>query len=135
MDEKMTKVAGQIPGVLHEASQHMRKIAEENVTLVEENDALRRELTNMKLARRMEQRGLEPALSFDEKVAKVAEMPGEKLASLEGAIEMAAGGFRLGTVQEQPQDGEKRAAKGELYHAQEGGDDLDGFVEAMSAYD
>lgn len=134
MSDKMTKVAGQVPGVLHEAAQHMRKLAEDNVGLVEENDALKHELRTMKLARRMEVRGLEPALDFDAKVAKIAQIPTSKLAAVEEAVELAAGGFRLGHV-EQPQQGEKRASRGELYSAGENGDELEGFVSNMSAYD
>lgn len=133
MSDKMTKVAGQVPGVLHEAAQHMRKLAESNVGLVEENEALKHELRTMKLARRMEVRGLEPALDYESKVAKIAQIPVTKLAAVEEAVELAAGGFRLGHV-EQPQTGEKRASGGELYSAGENGDELEGFVETMSAY-
>jgi|NOAtaT_6_FD_contig_71_168328_length_2369_multi_3_in_0_out_0_2 hypothetical protein len=133
MSNKMTKVAGQVPGVLHEAAQHMRKLAEANVGLAEENDGLRHELRTMKLARRMEVRGIEPALDFESKVAKIAQLPVTKLAAVEEAVELTAGGFRLGHV-EQPQTGEKRASSGELYSAGDSGDVLEGFVETMSAY-
>jgi hypothetical protein len=130
----MDKVAGQVPGIMHEAAQHMRKLAEENVSLVGERDALAHEVRLLKIARRMEQRGIEPNLSFEEKVAKLQEVPVEKLAATEQAIELTAGGFKLGHV-EQPQ-GEKRASRGELYSSDEsGGDELESFVSTMSAYE
>lgn len=135
MSDDMEKVAGQVPGIMHEAAQHMRKLAEHNVELVQERDALLHENRLMKIARRMEQRGLEPNLSFEEKVAKLQEVPSEKLAATEQAIELTAGGFRLGHI-EQPQVGEKRASRGELYTSDEsGGDELESFVTQMSAYD
>lgn len=131
----ITKVAGQVPGIMHEAAQHMRKMAEQNTELVQERDALLTENRLMKIARRMEQRGLEPNLTFEEKVAKLEAVPAEKLAATEQAIELTAGGFRLGTV-DPSQGGEKRAARGELYAKDaEAGDDLDNFVSTMSAYD
>jgi hypothetical protein len=136
MSDDMTKVAGQVPGIMHEAAQHMRKLSEQNVELVQERDALMHENRIMKIARRMEQRGLEPNLSFEEKVAKLQEVPQEKLAATEQAIELTAGGFRLGTVDQQSSGGEKRASRGELYSSDEsGGDELEGFVTQMSAYD
>lgn len=131
----MTKVAGQVPGIMHEAAQHMRKLAEHNTELLQERDALAHENRLMKLARRMEQRGLEPSLSFEEKVAKLHDVPSEKLAATEQAIELTAGGFRLGHV-DQSQGGEKRASRGELYTSDpESGDELEGFVMTQGAYD
>jgi hypothetical protein len=129
-----TKIAGQVPGIMHEAAQHMRKLAEDNVELTQERDILFHENRLMKIAMRMEQRGLDPNLSFEEKMAKLEGVPAEKLATFEQAIEMAAGGFRLGTT-ESSRDGEKQASRGELYSASAGGDDLDNFVTTMRAYD
>lgn len=130
----MDKVAGQVPGIMQEAAQHMRKLASQNAELVQERDALEHENRLMKIARRMEIRGLESGLSFEEKVAKLQDVPAEKLAATEQAIELAAGGFRLGTIDPSQGSGEKRAG-GELYKKSEAGDDLENFVSGMSAYD
>lgn len=128
------KVAGQVPGIMQAAAQHMRKLSEYNVELVQERDALMHENRLMKIARRLEQRGLEPNLSFEEKVAKLEAVPSEKLAATEQAIELTAGGFSLGHVGE-AQPSEKRASKGELYSSNSAGDELEGFVTQNHAFD
>lgn len=128
---EMTKVAGQVPGIMQEAAQHMRKLAEDNVSLSQECDALRKQLTVEKIARRMEQRGLEPELDFDGKVAKLASLEPSKLATMEQAIELAGGSFRLGRVQ----DADKTASDGSFVRSGSSADDLDNFFASNAAYE
>ena len=98
------KLASQAPAVLLEAGNHLRKMASENVSLSQENATLRRELHLNKLAHRMEDRGLEPALNFEQKLAHLHDVEEQKLASLEQAIEMSAGGFKLASLQDTETD-------------------------------
>lgn len=119
------KIASQVPAVLQESAQHMRKLSEDNANLVQENDELRHELRLVKLARRMEERGLEPSLDFDEKVATLRGFDRSKLASFEQAVEITAGGFALGRL-EHPDD--KTASDSG------GGDPLENFVLSHQAY-
>jgi len=127
----MNKVASQVPGVMGAAAQHLRKLAGQNVDLVKRAEVAEHEVRVMKVARRMDQRGLEPNLSFEEKTAMLREMDPEKLGSLEQAIELSAGGFRLGRVEAE----EKRASTGsEFYSAQSGTDSLEDFVTNQKAY-
>jgi hypothetical protein len=133
-DEKTEKVAGQVPGVMQAAAQHLRKMAADNVTLYKRAESAENEVRRMKLARRMEQRGIEPQLSFEEKVEKLSALDPEKLATTEQAVELAAGGVRLGTVASR--DEEKRSSvRGETYRSSEDGSDpLDAFVMNQEAY-
>lgn len=134
----MDKLASQVPGIMQMASEHLQKMASTNVQLVQERDALEHENRVMKIARRMEVRGLEPNLSYEEKVAKLHEVPTEKLASLEQAVELAAGGVKLAHVATRDDAaGEKRASvqRGELYHADEAGSDpLEDFIANQDAF-
>lgn len=98
MDPNLIKIAHDAPGVLLEGARTTRKLAQDNVNLFNENEALKRELTINKLAMRMHDRGLEPSLSLSEKVTMFGGVPEEKLAAVEAAIEMAAGGFKLGSL-------------------------------------
>ena len=84
----------------------------------------------------MEVRGIEPNLSFEDKVAKLGDIPEEKLASMEQAIELAAGGVRLGTVGSVQTDTDgKTAGRGELYKGEsDGSDTLDNFIESQGAF-
>ena len=134
MSDESSKIASQTPQLMQMAAQHMRKMAADNVDLLKENEALQHENRVMKIARRLEQRGLETSLSFEEKVAKLQDLPVEKLASFEAAVELAAGGVSLGRVA--PQDGdEKRASMGETYRTNSSGsDELEDFVMSQGAY-
>lgn len=123
----MKKVAGEVPMVMQTAAQHLRKLASSNRDLVKRASAAEKELLLMKLARRMEQRGIQPELDFDEKVAALSELSEDKLASFEQAIEMAAGGARLGSI-ENP---EKRASHGERSGSS---DELEDFVTTQGAF-
>lgn len=133
----LEKLASDVPGILTAGAEHMRKLATSNVALLERAEGAEHELRLMKLARRMETRGLEPSLSYEEKVASLREHPTEGIGSLEQAVELAAGGFSLGRLEEAGDKGEKVASaqSGEIYHTNAGGgDDLDEFVSTQQAF-
>lgn len=134
MSKDIEKIASEVPSVMLEAAQHMRKLAEDNTELVQERNALQHELQATKLALRMEERGLEPNLTLAQKIAKLSVLPGTKLAATEQAVELAAGGFSLGHV-ENPNVDTKVASRGELYNAGQGEDELDNFVTSQRAFD
>jgi len=94
------KMASQVPAVLAEASATLRKTASRLIEAENENGILRNELRLAKIARRMEQRGLEPALDFEQKIAQLKEVQPSKLDALEHAVELTAGGFKLGSLEE-----------------------------------
>ena len=94
----LTKIAHDAPAMLLEGARLTRKLAQENVDLSAENDAVKHELTVHKLAMRMQERGLEPGLSLSEKVAMLSNVDPAKLAGIEAAVEMSAGGFKLATL-------------------------------------
>lgn len=127
----MSKPQDQIPSIIKTASAHMRKLAASNVQLAEENEKLAHELLVMKLARRMEQRELQPHLSLEEKIAGIAAIPTEKLASFEQAVELTAGGFSFGTVDKTTPS--TKTAGGELY-TRGAVDVLDNFVMSQQAF-
>jgi len=99
MDHNMKKLASQVPGILSEASSHLKKVASENVSLHQRNDALTRELRLHKLAMRMEERNLEPHLTMKQKIAHLQTVPPARLDATEQAIELSAGGYKLGSLQ------------------------------------
>lgn len=94
----ITKIASDAPAVLLEGARLTRKLASDNMELVEHNEALERELTIHKLAMRMHERGLEPGMDINEKVAMLRDVEPAKLAAVEAAVEMSAGGFKLATL-------------------------------------
>ena len=96
--DPMQKIASEAPAILLEGARVTKKLAQDNVELQEQNEALGHELTIHKLAMRMQERGLEPALSLDEKVAMLRSVEATKLAGIEAAVEMSAGGFKLATL-------------------------------------
>lgn len=100
MPNSMMKIAAEAPAILHEAAREMRKLAEDNVELVQSNEDLAKELRIHKLAMRMDERGLEQGLTLPEKVASLANVSNEKLAAIEAAVEMAPGGFKLASLRE-----------------------------------
>jgi hypothetical protein len=126
MATELTKLAGDLQGVLRTSAQHLTKLANAHAELLAVSQQQAHELAAMKLARRMEQRGLSPELDFEQKVAKLIETPVEKLATLEQAVELAASGFRLGQVQ-----AEDKMASGEPGQTP---DVLDSFISSQSAY-
>jgi hypothetical protein len=126
MSEELQKLAGDLQGVLTTAATHMTKMANANAQLMAVNAQQEHELKAMKLARRLEQRGLSPEYDFEAKVAKLLETPIEKLATMEQAIELATGGFRLGSVHAD----DKMAAEG----SSDTTDVLSAFITSQAAY-
>lgn len=124
MDQELRKVAHDTSAVVQAAAAHMRKIANDNTALVRENTELSHELCCHKLARRMEERGLQSDLNYDEKVAVLLRTPTEKIANMEQAIELAAGGFTLGAATQV----EKTSGHVDTR------DDLDSFISSQAAY-
>ena len=94
----LTKIAHDAPAMLLEGARVTRKLAQDNADLLTENDVLVHELAVHKLAMRMHERGLEPALSLNEKVAMLGNVDPNKFAAIEAAVEMSAGGFKLATL-------------------------------------
>ncbi len=127
MNHDLQKLAGDLQGVLRTSAAHMKKLANSNAELLATSAQQDRELKAYKLARRMEQRGLNSELDFEAKVAAMLEMPTEKLATLEQAVEIAPGGFRLGSVQ-----ADDKTASGDSPAQQV--DDLDAFIASQAAY-
>jgi len=98
MNEQLQKIASETPTVLTEGARLTRKLASDNIELAERNEALERELTIHKLAMRMQERGLEPGMELGEKVAMLRDVDPAKLAGIEAAVEMSAGGFKLASL-------------------------------------
>ena len=100
----MNKLASQVPAVLAEASATLRKTSSRLIQVEGENAALRNELRVTKLAMRMEERKLEPALDLSSKISSLKEVDPTKLDALEQAVELTAGGFKLGSLEETSTD-------------------------------
>lgn len=128
MSQELQKLAGDLQGVLTTASQHLKKMASAHANLLAENQQKDHELKAYKLARRMEQRGISPELDFEAKVASLLDTPVEKLATMEQAVELASGGFRLGSVQTD----DKTAHDGDV--GSPGADVLDAFISSNAAF-
>lgn len=96
----MKKLASQVPAVLAEASATLRKTASRLLDVEQRNEALQNELRVMKLANRMEERGLDPNLDLEKKIAHLQKVDPSKLDALEQAVELSAGGFKLGSLEE-----------------------------------
>ena len=94
------KLAADLPAVLTEAANHMEAMSRNQVALEKRASDAEHELRVMKLARRMEERGVHSTLSFEEKVAELRGAHSEKLAAMENGLEFAARGFNLGTAKE-----------------------------------
>jgi hypothetical protein len=100
-------------------------MARDHATLLKTSAAVEHELKAYKLARRLEQRGLSSDLDFEAKVAQLVQLSTEKLATAEQAVEMAAGGFRLGTTAES-EDNKVAGSSSQ--------DPLDAFIVSQAAY-
>lgn len=117
MDEATKKqLIGQTPEVMKVAAGTIRELATQVVDLEEENAAQGQLIHQMKIARRMEERGHRSDLDFDAKVAYVATFDTDKLAAFEQALEMTAGGeVALGRVETTGNDeGNSPVSLGEL---------------------
>lgn len=123
-----------LPGLIKESSDHITKLASENLALLDDNEALKQEVRALKLAHVMQERGLEPSLSYEEKVASLLALPRPKLAAVEAGLEFSAGGFSIGHVAAPADNDESRAAKiaGATYSPKPGEDLLDNFVLNLS---
>ena len=137
-DKDMEKVAAQIPDMQDAAAAHLEKMATDNVQLVKRAEAAEHELRLHKIARRMEDRRILTDLDFDAKIAKLQEVPAEKLATLEQAVEMTAGGVRLGSLSTDEEAGTSKRASGgstgEMYQrGPDGSDELEQFIQSQEA--
>ncbi len=90
----------QIPEILSAARGHLVKLSSANVKLAQERDAACHELHAIKVAMRMDERGLDQNLTVAEKIAGLRGLSPEKLSSLEQAVELAAGGVSLTKLSE-----------------------------------
>lgn len=115
-----------VPQVLNIAAQHMRKVASDNVALLETNAKLAHELRLHKIAMRMEERRIEPEVPLQEKIANLHQVPPHKLDALEQAIELSVGGFKLGSL-DNPSLNESGESSS-VHH------DLDSFIRSNVAY-
>jgi hypothetical protein len=94
------KLAADLPAVLQEAANHMELMSHKLASSEKRASDMELELRAMKLARRMEDRGVNQGLTFEQKVAELRGAGLDKLATVEQALEMATGGFRLGAAVE-----------------------------------
>lgn len=120
----LEKVAQGLPGMMQAAAQHLNKLASANVDLVKRAEAAEHELRIMKLARRMETRGIHHHLDFDTKVAQLLDVPEEKLSVMEQAVEFAAGGVTLGSLSRPESTGGGKTAST---------DELESYIESQMA--
>lgn len=116
-----------IPGLLRESSQLIQKLAADNESLMDENEALRKEVRVIKLAARMEDLGVDPTLSLEEKVASLGSMSERSLMGIEAATELNMPGFSLGSL--------KASDETSTPSASASADALDNFVLSGRAYD
>lgn len=122
----MNKLASKVPAILAEASAHLRKTASRLVEVENENTRLRHELRITKIAQRMEERGLDPALNLDQKISHLSDVDPGKFDALEQAVELSAGGFKLGSLEE-PENNNVEGDPSELGSADHH-DALDAFI-------
>lgn len=121
---ELSKLASSIPAIMAEAVPHMRKMAQTVLDQDEEIQGLKNELRLSKIARRMEERRVDSSLDFDQKIAKLKEIDISRLDAVEQAVEMSAGGFKLGSLQEtEASNGVEGAVPGTQNH-----DLLDTFI-------
>lgn len=124
----MKKLAEQAPQILSASANHLRKLANANVDLAQRNQELEHQLRLHKLARRMEDRGLEQQFNFEEKLSHLQEIDSSKLDSLEQAVELSPGGFKLGSLQIETTGQESSPAPGNTSYKE-----LDEFIESGGA--
>jgi len=127
----MDKVAAQIPTMVTEARDHLRKMAHSLVTEREKRSAVERELRLHKIARRLEERRIDDELSFEQKLNKLASLKSKKLDTFETALELSPGGFKLGALQENDSNNN---AGGEDGQGSQARSDLDAWIASGAAY-
>jgi hypothetical protein len=100
------------------AAENLRALSEENVGLRSENTDLKEKVASYerreraeKIAKSMETKGLEPELSFEEKVAGLLKR--DDLSVVEEAVSMSAPQMKLASVHE---DGRPVVVQGEDFH-------------------
>lgn len=98
MSDDLTKLAAEIPGILLESAQHLEATSTKLAEVQKTAEALELENRALKLARRMEERGMFSELTYDAKVAQIQRGGLEKVAMMEQSIEFAAGSYSLGDV-------------------------------------
>lgn len=116
-----------VPQVLALSAQHMRKMAHDNTALTQKNAQLALELRLHKIAMRMEERNLDADVPLAEKVAKLRDIPEEKLGSFEQALELGVGGYKLGSIE----SSELNESEGASSSAHQ---DLDAFIRSGAAF-
>lgn len=132
MSKDMNKVAADVPAMMHSAATHMRKLAGSNVELSKRAQSAEHELRVMKIARRMDLRGLHPNLSYEEKIASLRDYSTEKLATTEAAIDLAAGGVRMPQLQ-QTETAHKVASGENRAPGESDSDPLEEYIESQAA--
>lgn len=108
----MDKIASQIPVVVTEARDHLKKMAGSLVASESRCSALEKELRFHKIARRMEERRIDDDLNFDAKLSKLASIPTNRLDAFETALEISPGGFKLGSLQDEEAGGDSHGRTG-----------------------
>jgi Skp family chaperone for outer membrane proteins len=104
MEEKaMQKISSKdVQTILKQAGAAIRHLTGENKRLTEKLAADQKERRIVKLAQEMEQKGLNSALSFEE---KVAELKGANLDVTEQAVKLAAPNMKLASVSDDATSG------------------------------
>lgn len=126
----MEKLAAQVPAIVTEARDHLRKMAHSLVAETEKSAALEKELRFHKLARRMEERRIDDALDLESKLAKLASIPESKLDAFEAALELSPGGYKLGSLQHTEEEtGNSNAEGGPKPH-----ESLDAWIGSGQAF-
>ena len=100
--------AAQAQAVLAQVPGQLRKLASENESLRARVEELEQEKRLQKLAKRMEEKGLDPDLSEEDRMARLTEQArAGRLDVLEQAVVMAAGRAPLGELagEEMPGNG------------------------------
>ncbi len=124
MSDDRIKLAEETQAILLDAAKTMETQSRELVKTAQQRDAALRELRIMKLAKLMEDRGIASELDFNAKVAELSRAENAKLATMEQAIELSAGGFRLGSTYDSAQD----------VSGPSSGDPLEAYIMSGSAY-
>ena len=89
----MNKISGmQAATVLRQAGQAVRKQAAENRILREKVAAYESRERCEKIAHALEEKNMHGELTFEEKVAHLAELPPSEMAAYEKAVDLVAGG-------------------------------------------
>ncbi len=96
----MEKISStQAGAVLRHASAQLRKLASDNRRLNAELYALHKEARCRNISASLQAKGMNDALTFEEKVAQLMNMPESEVATIEKAVDLVAGdGVKLASV-------------------------------------